>query len=60
MKTAAVILALVGALALQTTLSGLLAGGAIGINLVVVAVVYLALAFGAVTGLMVKHSGGCA
>jgi rod shape-determining protein MreD len=57
-KTAAVILALAGALALQTTLSGLLAGGAIAVNLVLVAVVYLALAYGAVTGVLAGTLGG--
>jgi rod shape-determining protein MreD len=57
-KTAAAIVAIVGALALQTTLSGLLAGGAIGVNLVVVAVVYLALAYGPMTGLMAGMLGG--
>ena len=60
MKTAAVILAIVGALALQTTLSGLLAGGAIAVNLVLVAVVYLALAYGAVTGTLAGMAGGLA
>lgn len=60
MKTAAVILALVGALALQTTLSGMLTGGAIAVNLVLVAVVYLALAYGAVTGTLAGMIGGLA
>ena len=60
MKTAAVILAIVGALALQTTLSGMLAGGAIAVNLVLVAVVYLALSYGAVTGLLAGMIGGLA
>ncbi|HYT67045.1 MAG TPA: rod shape-determining protein MreD [Vicinamibacterales bacterium] len=60
MKSAAVILAIVAALALQTTLSGLLAGGAIAVNLVLVAVVYLALSYGAVTGLMTGMIGGLA
>jgi rod shape-determining protein MreD len=59
-KTAAVILALVGALTLQTTLSGMLAGGAIAVNLVLVAVVYLALSYGAVTGTLVGMVGGLA
>jgi rod shape-determining protein MreD len=59
-KAAAVIAALVAALALQTTLSGLLAGGAIAVNLVLVAVVYIALAYGAVTGLLAGAVGGLA
>lgn len=60
MKTAVVIVAIVGALALQTTLSGMLAGGAIAVNLVLVAVVYLALSYGAVTGLLAGMVGGLA
>jgi rod shape-determining protein MreD len=59
-KAAAVLLGLCGALALQTTLSGLLSGGAIAVNLVLVAVVYLALAYGAVTGLLAGAAGGLA
>jgi rod shape-determining protein MreD len=57
-KTAAALLALVGALALQTTLSGMLTGGAIAVNLVLVAVVYLALSYGAVTGTLAGMIGG--
>jgi rod shape-determining protein MreD len=59
-KTAAVILALIGALTLQTTLSGMLTGGAIAVNLVLVAVVYLALSYGAVTGTLAGMAGGLA
>jgi rod shape-determining protein MreD len=59
-KTAAVILAIIGALALQTTLSGMLAGGTIAVNLVLVAVVYLALSYGAVTGTLAGMIGGLA
>jgi rod shape-determining protein MreD len=59
-KTAAVIVALGGALVLQTTLSGLQAGTAVAVNLVLVAVVYLALAYGAVTGLLTGAIGGLA
>jgi rod shape-determining protein MreD len=59
-KTAAVILAIVGALALQTTLSGMLTGGAIAVNLVLVAVVYLALMYGPVTGTLTGMVGGLA
>ena len=60
MKTLVVVIALVGALALQTTLSGLHTGGAIAVNLVLVAVVYLALAYGAVTGVLAGTLGGLA
>ena len=60
MKSAAVILGIVGALALQTTLSGMLAGGPIAVNLVLVAVVYLALSYGAVTGTLAGMAGGLA
>jgi rod shape-determining protein MreD len=60
MRIAGVLLALVGALALQTTLSGLTIGGARMVNLVVVAVVYVALVFGPITGLMAGTAGGLA
>ena len=60
MKPAGVLLALVVALVLQTTISGLTIGGARMINLVVVAVVYLALTFGPVTGLMAGTAAGLA
>jgi len=59
-KTAVVIIAVVAALTLQTTLAGLLAGGSIAVNLVLVAVVYLALSYGAVTGLLTGAIGGIA
>jgi rod shape-determining protein MreD len=59
-KTAIVIGALAASLVLQTTLSGLMVGGTIGVNLVLVAVVYLALAYGAVTGLLAGTIGGLA
>jgi rod shape-determining protein MreD len=59
-RTLAVVLALVGALALQTTLSGLFAGGGLAVNLVLVAVVYVALAYGAVTGVLAGTIGGLA
>jgi rod shape-determining protein MreD len=59
-KTAAVVVAIVGALALQTTLSGMLTGGAIAVNLVLVAVVFLALSYGAVTGTLAGMVGGLA
>jgi rod shape-determining protein MreD len=59
-KTAAVVIAIGGALVLQTTLSGLMVGGTIGVNLVLVAVVYLALAYGPVTGMLAGTIGGLA
>ena len=60
MKTAGVLLALVAALAVQTSLSGLTMTGASMVNLVVVAVVYVALVFGPITGLMAGTAGGLA
>jgi len=60
MKTAGVLLALVAALAVQTSLSGLTMTGASMVNLVVVAVVYVALVFGPMTGLMAGTAGGLA
>ena len=60
MKTAGVLLALVVALAVQTTLSGLTMTGASMVNLVIVAVVYAALVFGPITGLMAGTAGGLA
>lgn len=57
MKAAAVVVALAGALALQTTLSGLFAGS-LRVNLVLVAVTYLALAYGPVTGMLAGMAGG--
>ena len=58
MKTAVVLLALAVALVLQTTLSGMMVGGTLAVNLVLVAVVYLALAYGAVTGMLAGTIGG--
>jgi rod shape-determining protein MreD len=52
------VLALAGALALQTTLAGLTIHGATAVNLVLVAVIYLALAFGPVAGLLAGTGGG--
>ena len=60
MKTAGVLLALIVALAVQTSLSGLTMSGARMVNLVVVAVVYAALVFGPVTGMMAGTAGGLA
>jgi rod shape-determining protein MreD len=60
MKTLLVLLALIVGLALQTSLSGLTMSGARTVNLVVVAVVYVALVFGPVTGMMAGTAGGLA
>jgi rod shape-determining protein MreD len=59
-KTLAVLVALTAALALQTTISGLLIGKTVAVNLVLVAVVYIALAFGPVMGLFAGMAGGLA
>jgi rod shape-determining protein MreD len=59
-KTAVVIVAIAVALLLQTALSGLMVGRPIAVNLVLVAVVYLALAYGAVTGMLAGTIGGLA
>jgi len=58
MKAVGVLLALVAALALQTTISGLTMGGARMVNLVVVAVVGVGLMFGPVAGLLAGTAGG--
>ena len=58
MKAVGVLLALVAALALQTTISGLTIGGARMVNLMVVAVVYIALLFGPIVGLFAGTLGG--
>ena len=60
MKTAAVLAALAVALMLQTTLAGMSMTGGTRVNLVLVAVVYLALSYGAVTGLLAGTVGGLA
>lgn len=60
MRAAGVLLALAAALALQTTLAGLTMRGANAVNLVLVVVVYVALAFGPVTGLLAGTAGGIA
>jgi rod shape-determining protein MreD len=59
-KTAVVLIALALALVLQTALAGLMVGRPIAVNLVLIAVVYLALAFGAVTGMLAGTIGGLA
>jgi len=58
MRTAGVIVALGIALLLQTMLAGMSIGGATIVNLVLVAVVYVALAYGAATGLLAGAVGG--
>ena len=58
MRTIGVLIALAGALALQTTLTGLTIAGATAVNLVLVAVIYVALAFGPVAGLLAGSAGG--
>jgi rod shape-determining protein MreD len=60
MRTAAVLAALAVALVLQTTLAGMSMTGGTRVNLVLVAVVYLALSYGAVTGLLAGTVGGLA
>lgn len=58
MRVAGVLLALTVALTLQTTLAGLTIGASTAVNLVLVAVIYVALAFGPVTGLLAGAAGG--
>ena len=58
MRVIGAIVALAAALALQTTLAGLTVGGATYVNLALVAVIYLALAFGPVAGLFAGTAGG--
>jgi rod shape-determining protein MreD len=60
MKTAADLAAMAVALRLQTTLAGMSMTGGTRVNLVLVAVVYLALSYGAVTGLIAGTVGGLA
>jgi rod shape-determining protein MreD len=57
-KTVVVILAVAAALVVQSTLSGMLIGRTMPVNLVIVAVVYVALAFGAATGMLAGALGG--
>jgi rod shape-determining protein MreD len=59
-RTAAVLLGVGAALTLQTTLSGMLIGRPVPVNLVVVAVVYVGLAYGAVSGMLAGAVGGLA
>src|SRR5919107_197441 len=58
MKVIGVIVALAAALALQTTVAGLTVGGGTAVNLVLVAVVFVALSFGPVPGLLAGSAGG--
>jgi rod shape-determining protein MreD len=58
MKAVVVVLALAAALAIQTTLAGLTVGGGVSVNLVLVAVVYIALTNGPVAGLLAGSAGG--
>ena len=58
MKVLAVCAALIGALILQTTVAGLSLQGGTLVNFVLIAVICLALAFGALTGLLAGVAGG--
>lgn len=60
MKFAGVCAALIMALLLQTTLGGISLEAGTRVNFVLVAVVYVALAFGAMTGLLAGMVGGLA
>lgn len=60
MKTALIIGAIALAVVIQSTLSGRMVGGAIAVNLVLVAIVYIALGYGAVTGMLAGMLGGLA
>jgi rod shape-determining protein MreD len=59
-KTIVVLVSVSAALALQATVSGMLIGRMLALNLVLVAVVYAALAFGPVTGAVAGTDGGLA
>ena len=58
MRTAGILLALVAALAIQTSLAGLAVGGTTVVNLVLVTVIYVGLAFGAIPGVLAGTVGG--
>ena len=60
MKTVIVTIMIAAAIFAQATLAGLFVGGTIKMNLVIVAVVYIALAYGPVTGLLAGAIGGLA
>jgi rod shape-determining protein MreD len=57
-KALAALAAIAAALALQTTLTGLMIGGAAALDLVLVVVVYIALTSGPVTGVLVGTLAG--
>jgi len=59
-KAVVVVVGLLGALLVQGVLSGLFMGGTVAVNLVLVVVVYAALAYGALTGLLAGAVGGLA
>ena len=58
MKAATVILAILLALVLQTTVARFLVRGTVAVDLVLVAVVYVALSYGPVTGLLTGTFAG--
>jgi rod shape-determining protein MreD len=58
MRVAGVLAGLVLALLLQTTIAGMTTAGGALVNLVLVVVVFVALAYGAVAGLMAGVAGG--
>lgn len=58
MKAAGVILAVAVALALQTTLAGFVLGSTVAVDLALVVVVYVALSWGPVTGLLTGALAG--
>lgn len=60
MRTIGVLAALAAAIVLQATLSGMWLSAGTRVNLVLVAIVYVALAFGPVTGLFAGTAGGLA
>ena len=60
MKTAGVILAIVAALALQTTLGRFITRATVAVDFVLVVVVYVALSSGPVTGLLAGTAAGLA
>ena len=60
MKTAWALVAIVAALAIQTALARLMLGGTVAVDLVLVAVVYVGLTAGRVTGLMMGTIAGIA
>jgi rod shape-determining protein MreD len=57
-KALAALAAIVAALALQTTLASLVIRGMAALDLVLIVVVYIALSFGPVTGLLVGSAAG--